>query len=90
MNAKQNAEKRYQEVLKREGLLEDDLVKTNVQKHRRTKQRFHLSEKSENHGGLRLDDMRSVYSLMTKTNSVSGLSDCYDEEASVTSDMRNF
>ena len=80
MNAKQNAEKRYHEVLKKEGLQELDLVRLTkpMQKRRRVKTlSVPRSKKSsrENGAGLGSDydyDRRtSVHSRLTRTNSIS-------------------
>ena len=78
MNAKQNAEKRYHEVLKKEGLQEQELVRLTkpMKKRRRVKTLGAPRKKSSREGvGLGSDyeyDRRtSIHSRLTRTNSIS-------------------
>ena len=81
MNAKQNAEKRYHEVLKKEGLQEQELVRLTkpMQKRRRVKTLGVPRKKSSREiavaAGLGSDydyDRRtSIHSRLTRTNSIS-------------------
>ena len=87
MNAKQNAEKRYHEVLKKEGLQEQDLVRLTkpMQKRRRVKTlgvhvhppRKKSSRESAVAAGAGLgsdydyDGRTSIHSRLTRTNSIS-------------------
>ena len=77
LSAKQNAEKRYQEVLKKEGLQEQELVsltKPPPQAHRKGKRvsrrRMRAKNLSGGNGGSEFD-LISLHSRMTRTNSIS-------------------
>ena len=87
MNAKQNAEKRYHEVLKKEGLQEQDLVRLTkpMQKRRRVKtlgvgvhppRKKSSRESAVAAAGLGSDydydrSRTSIHSRLTRTNSIS-------------------
>ena len=86
LNAKQNAEKRYHEVLKKEGLQEQDLVRLTkpMQKRRRVKTLLGVHpprKKSSRESAVAAaaglgsdydyDGRTSIHSRLTRTNSIS-------------------
>ncbi|XP_059087886.1 protein FAM161B-like [Tigriopus californicus] len=84
LSAKQNAEKRYQEVLKKEGLVDNDF-QSKPKLHRRRKSRFRLSQKIYD-DGLQIPSVHGL-GRISQADSSSVVSEC--DSSSVTSEWPN-